>query len=104
MVASAIDRRPAGRRDSKSRARGAPPAPVRSPDVIPAGQFKARCLRLMEEVRERRTEYLITKHGKPVAKLVPAEEEASDGFGSLAGSVIRHDDIVSPDQEAWNEA
>ena len=37
--------------------------------TIPAGEFKARCLELMNEVRERRTEYVVTKRGKAVAKL-----------------------------------
>ena len=71
--------------------------------VIPAGQFKARCLELMNEVRERRTEYVITKRGKPVAKLAPCDDTPADAFGMLAGSVLGHDDIVSPDTEAWNE-
>ncbi len=71
--------------------------------TIPAGQFKARCLELMNEVRERRTEYVITKRGKPVAKLAPCDDTPADAFGILAGSVLGHDDIVSPDPDAWSE-
>jgi antitoxin (DNA-binding transcriptional repressor) of toxin-antitoxin stability system len=57
----------------------------------------------MNEVRERRTEYVITKRGKPVAKLAPCDEVPPDAFGMLAGSVLGYDDIVSPDPEAWGE-
>ncbi len=40
---------------------------------IPAGEFKAKCLKLMDQVRESGKEIVITKRGKPVAKLVPLE-------------------------------
>jgi prevent-host-death family protein len=63
---------------------------------IPAAQFKSHCLRVMEEVRTRRTSVLITKRGKPLAKLVPAEEEPGEIFGSLAGKIEILGDIVSP--------
>jgi prevent-host-death family protein len=72
-------------------------------DAIPAARFKARCLELMDHVRERRTEYVITKRGKPVAKLTPCDDVPADAFGVLAGSVLGHDDIVSPDPDAWAE-
>jgi prevent-host-death family protein len=68
-----------------------------------AGEFKTHCLRLMDEVAERHDEILITKYGKPVARLVPAEDEVPDSFGALAGTVRYRDDIVPPDHEAWDE-
>ena len=68
---------------------------------IPAGEFKARCLRLMDEVQESHREIVITKHGRPVAKLVPVEDVPADAFGALRGSVRYVGDIVSPDPEAW---
>jgi prevent-host-death family protein len=72
-----------------------PEAPGRR--EIPAGQFKARCLALMDRVRERGEEYVITKHGKPVAKLVPVEEEApKSAFGWMKGSLLEYGDIISP--------
>src|SRR5688572_8497158 len=76
---------------------------VRSEGTIPAARFKAHCLALLNEVRERRTEYVITKHGKPVAKLVPCDEAPAAAFGVLAGTVIVEGDIVSPDPGAWEE-
>ncbi len=41
--------------------------------LIPAGKFKATCLNLMDRVASTGEEIVITKHGKPVAKLVAAE-------------------------------
>lgn len=69
---------------------------------IAAGEFKARCLELMEEVRERRSEYVITKRGKPVAKLTPCDDSPSDAFGVLHGSIIGAGDIIAPDPDAWS--
>ena len=38
---------------------------------VPAGEFKTHCLALLDEVRDTREEIIVTKRGKPVAKLVP---------------------------------
>lgn len=67
---------------------------------VPAGEFKARCLKLMEEVREHRREIVITKRGRPVAKLVPVDE-APALFGAMKGSVTILGDIVGPTGEKW---
>jgi prevent-host-death family protein len=64
--------------------------------TIPAGQFKARCLRLMDEVRTTREPILITKKGRPVAKLVPAESQPEDIFGCLKDEIKIVGDIESP--------
>jgi prevent-host-death family protein len=73
--------------------------------TIPAGQFKAQCLKIMEEVRARRAPVLITKRGKPLAKLVPPDEKVHDVFGSLSGKIEILGDIVSPvtPLENWEE-
>ena len=39
--------------------------------TIPAGAFKTNCLAIMDEVKAKRETVVITKHGEPVAKLVP---------------------------------
>ena len=41
------------------------------PTTIAAGEFKAKCLKLLDEVAEKRTTLVITKYGKPLAQLVP---------------------------------
>ena len=64
--------------------------------TIPAGQFKAQCLKVMEEVRTKRSPVLITKRGKPLAKLVPPDEKQPDILGSLEGRIEVLGDIVSP--------
>ncbi len=69
---------------------------------MPAGEFKARCLKLLDEVRDRRCEIVITKHGKPVAKLVPFEEKRPDIFGYAKGTVTILGDIVGPTGEIWD--
>ena len=53
---------------------------------MPAGEFKARCLKVMDQVHKTREPVVITKHGKPVAKLVPAGKRGDDIFGCLKGS------------------
>jgi prevent-host-death family protein len=69
-----------------------------------AGEFKARCLRVMEDVKKYRAPVLITKKGKPVAKLVPADEPAADVFGCMAGTGKIVGDIEAPvfPAKAWN--
>lgn len=70
---------------------------------IPAGQFKAHCLQLINLVKEKRSEIIVTKRGKPVAKLVPLEEDAPDGLlGYLRGSVTIVGDITLPVGERWD--
>jgi prevent-host-death family protein len=63
---------------------------------IAAGEFKARCLTLMEDVRSTREPLTITKRGKPVAKLVPADEDKDDFIGRLEGVFRVVGDIESP--------
>ena len=73
--------------------------------TIPAGEFKTHCLRLMDQVAEEHREIVITKFGRPVAKLVPVEETVPDSYGVLAGTVTYLDpDLVSPDHEAWDDS
>ena len=64
--------------------------------TIPAGKFKAGCLKIMDEVKARREPVLITKNGTPVAQLVPVEEPAGDVFGCLAGEIEIAGDILAP--------
>ncbi len=70
---------------------------------IPAGEFKARCLSVMDSVHKTREPVLITKRGRPVAKLVPADEAPRDFLGRLEGIVKIVGDIESPIEpaEAW---
>jgi prevent-host-death family protein len=71
-----------------------------------ASEFKARCLRVMDEVRTRRESVLITKKGRPVARIVPAEKPREDIFGCLKGIVQIIGDIEAPVVPAsdWEQA
>ena len=68
-----------------------------------AAEFKARCLKVMDDVRATRETVVITKKGRPVAKLVPADTPARPLFGCLAGVVEIIGDIESPVEapESW---
>lgn len=70
---------------------------------IKAGVFKNTCLKLMDDVRDHPKQYVITKHGRPVAKLVPPDAEGASAFGCLRGTVLAEEDIVAPDFEIWGE-
>src|SRR5262245_15560685 len=54
--------------------------------TMPAGEFKARCLRVMEDVKKYRVPVVITKKGRAVARLVPHDVPATDVFGCMAGT------------------
>lgn len=70
---------------------------------ISAAEFKAKCLKLMDQVARTRETVIITKRGKPVAKLVPTDEIKPRRrlFGCMAGSVTFEGDIVSPIDAEW---
>jgi prevent-host-death family protein len=70
-------------------------------EKIAAGEFKAKCLRLLDEVQRQRKPILITKRGKPVAKLVPADERPAGFIGSMKGTMEITGDIVSPVDVQW---
>jgi prevent-host-death family protein len=64
---------------------------------VAAAEFKARCLELMDRVRETGAEYVITKHGTPVARLVPVVERARQSFfGSMKGTVLDYERPLDP--------
>ena len=68
---------------------------------IKASEFKAKCLRLMDEVAETGAEYVITKGGKPVSKLVPVREPRPSIIGALKGQIEILGDIISPIDVEW---
>lgn len=71
---------------------------------IAAGVFKAKCLELMDTVRDTGEEVIITKHGKPVAMLVPARKKKRkpSPYGCMKGSVKYRGDIIGPIDVAWD--
>lgn len=76
---------------------------VRDVIEVKAGVFKDTCLELLDRVHERKIEVVVTKHGKAVARLVPLDGRAPSAFGFMRGTLVSHDDIVSPDFEPWGD-
>ena len=72
--------------------------PVRT---IKASEFKAKCLKIMDEVAESGEEVVITKYGRPVSRLMPYREKPKSLFGRGKGMIEIHGDIVSPMPEEW---
>lgn len=69
--------------------------------TMKASEFKAKCLKLMDEVSERGEEIVITKNGRPVSKLVPYREKPKTLFGIDRGKLEIVGDIVSPIDVEW---
>ena len=69
--------------------------------TIKASEFKATCLRLMDEVARSGDEIVITKNGRPTARLVPCRPRVGDWFGADRGSIEIIGDIVSPTEAEW---
>ena len=77
------------------------PQPKNAP--VPVTKFKAHCLEMIEAVSRNRTPIIISKRGKPVARLMPIDEAAPTPiWGRMRGSMEIVGDIVSPDPEPWN--
>jgi len=61
-----------------------------------ASAFKARCLSVMKDVQATGEPVIVTKRGKPVVKVIPAEPEKGDILGFMAGEFEIVGDIESP--------
>ena len=76
------------------------PARARDTSVryVPAAEFKTTCLELLNRVRETGVDFVVTKHGKPFARVVPYRPSEGEGafFGSMKGSVLRYDRPFDP--------
>jgi prevent-host-death family protein len=64
--------------------------------TIAAGKFKAQCLAVIDEVHDLKEEVVITKRGKPMAKLIPVKKQKDDIFGFMRGQGRIVGDIISP--------
>jgi prevent-host-death family protein len=92
-----MSEKPLSRKHPKSYARETSPA------YVAAAHFKATCLELMDKVRTTGNEYVITKHGKPVAKLVPCSTPKTKSFmGCMNGTVLKYDRPFDPVPGDWD--
>ena len=70
-------------------------------ETVSAGKFKTHCLSLLDKVAQSRQPIVITKYGKPVAKVVPFDEKKDVTQKPLKGSVVYMGDVISPLDENW---
>ena len=72
---------------------------------VPISEFKAKCLALLEQVRKTREPIRVTRHGKPVAEVVPPGPvmDRKAWLASMKGTVTILGDIISPatDKDEW---
>jgi prevent-host-death family protein len=69
--------------------------------TIKASEFKAKCLKLMDEVAETGETIVITKNGRPVAQLGPVVERPKTLLGLHKGQITILGDIIEPIDEEW---
>ncbi|MBV8155741.1 MAG: type II toxin-antitoxin system Phd/YefM family antitoxin [Candidatus Eremiobacteraeota bacterium] len=68
---------------------------------IGAADFKARCLEVIDEVEKTNVEVVITRHRRPVARLVPIASASPQFCGSLRGTILSAGDLIAPIDEVW---
>ena len=69
-----------------------------------ASEFKAKCLRVIDEVAASGDELIVTKNGKPLVKMVPYRAKRLSLWGSYADRLQIHDDLVEPIGADWESA
>ncbi|HLF66626.1 MAG TPA: type II toxin-antitoxin system Phd/YefM family antitoxin [Gammaproteobacteria bacterium] len=73
--------------------------------TIAAGEFKAKCLKVIDKVHDSGEPFVITKHGVPFAKLIPYSEDnysRKQYYGCLSDTISVQGDIIAPIDEPWN--
>ena len=71
--------------------------------TVKASEFKTECLNLVDEVLKSGDDIVITRNGRPVAKLTPYRERLKTPFGRDRGRIKVLGDIVSPMPAEWFE-
>ena len=67
--------------------------------TVSAGQFKTHCLSLLKDVAQDREALIITKYGKPIARVLPIADENEEN--PLKNSIVFENDILEPIGESW---
>ncbi len=70
--------------------------------TMKASEFKAKCLKLMDEVQKTGEEIVITKNGKPVSKLVPYRTKPATLFGLHRGKINSGGKEIFSTDEKWD--
>jgi prevent-host-death family protein len=69
--------------------------------MLKASEFKAKCLALLDEVKRTRERIVITKHGKPIADIIPHVPQTRNARGILKDELFIAGDIISPIDVEW---
>lgn len=72
--------------------------------TVKASEFKAKCLRLMEEVARSGNPVVITKNGRPIAQLSPLVSRPASLCGAHKGKIAIKGNVVDPIDETWDAA
>ena len=75
---------------------------TRDPWVVKASEFKAKCLKLMDEVAESGGEIVITKNGRPVSRLLPYRQKPKTLFGRDRDRLVILGDVGEPIDVEWD--
>lgn len=70
---------------------------------MPATEFKARVAEALEAVAETGATLIVTRHGKPIARVLPARGEHPSPIGFMAGTVAFSGDLVRAEPQDWAE-
>ena len=74
-------------------------------NTISTSELKAKCSKIVKGVAQKRTAVVITRHGRPIAKLVPIEDEKTESlFGFAAGKITINGDIIEHIDVTWEAA
>ena len=75
----------------------------KTPIEVSASDLKNSWHEYLERVARGRQEVVVTRYGRPIAKLSPVEphEETTGLFGWMSGTVTVHGDIIAPLDEEW---
>ena len=69
--------------------------------TISTSELKARCSNVIDEVARKRSAIIVTKHGRPVARIVPMDQGPGPLFGFARGSLTILGDILEPVDVSW---
>lgn len=71
---------------------------------VSTSELKANCSSIIESVARKRSSVVITKRGRPVARLVPVKEKQDSLFGFAGGCISVYGDIITPVDVSWEVA
>lgn len=71
-------------------------------ESVSASHLKAKCSEVLDQVERHKKSVIVTRRGRPIARLVPFEnDEPRELYGSLSGSVRFWGDVIEPLEVEW---